>query len=339
MKIRNRLADINALQVHVLQDYFRMTVDANFSKDEWKPLLLNKVKENKDSKYTTSYSGAWGKIYSEGIENYSIDDMDTTIIDAILKGSTENPFFVCRIGYAYSHIHEINKNRNTLAHLAENETETKILQLANESLDNLNGLVSEVANAENCSVPKEVRDLYARKYRSEIKALRLQFENDYVESIESILIERSIKQDIKTIKNSRNPQIMFLDFTGKYLKNLDKEGRYDYNLMNKFMLCAADEGIIWAYSWVGDWYFDGNSIEKNYVKASEYYEKGFDNLTSNHKLKLASIYRNNLSGSLHSNEEVISIIKSCENPRWEIYTYASEDGYEFYTMRRKMNKK
>lgn len=337
MKIRNRISDISTLQVNILQDYFRMTVAVNFVNDEWKLLFLEKVIEGEKSKYRTSYMGAWEKIQNGGIENYSIDDMDTTIIDAILKGSPENPFYVCRIGSAYDHIHKINSNRNTIAHLTGNESETKILLLSNDSLDNLSKLIAEVANAEKCTVPNESRDLYARKYRAEIKELNLNIEKDYEESIEMKLIEQSIKDNISLIKNSKNPEDKFVNITGQYMNTLNKRGHLDLDLLYRFMITAADEGILWAYSWAGDCYFYGDIRDKNYVKAAEYYKKGFDNITPEKKLKLASIYLNNLSGSYHTKEEAMSIIKSCERPQYEIVTYTSKDGYEFYTQKRKVN--
>ncbi len=74
--------------------------------------------------------------------------------------------------------------------------------------------------------------------------------------------------------------------------------------------------------------------EVDYIKAAEYYEKGFDQLVPQQKLNLASIYLNNLCGSSHTKEEGMTIRKSCESPRWEIITYTTKDGYEFYSLKR-----
>jgi|GEM_PF-4641948 len=94
-------------------------------------------------------------------------------------------------------------------------------------------------------------------------------------------------------------------------------------------------GIVWACSWIGDVYFEGLITDGDYIKASEYYEKGFSQLVPQQKLRLASIYLNDLCSSSHTKEEGMTIIKSCERPQWEIITYTSKEGYEFYSLKKK----
>jgi hypothetical protein len=56
MKIRNRLPDIKTLQVHILQDFFKMELAVNFSGDEWKAALLKKIQNGVNSNYSGSYT-------------------------------------------------------------------------------------------------------------------------------------------------------------------------------------------------------------------------------------------------------------------------------------------
>ena len=85
MKIRNRIGDIKILQAHILQDYFKMALAANFIDDTWKSIFHDEVQKGVKSDFSRSYVGAWEKMQLKGMDHYSIDDMDTTIITAILK--------------------------------------------------------------------------------------------------------------------------------------------------------------------------------------------------------------------------------------------------------------
>jgi len=99
MKIRNRIAEIKILQAHILQDYFRMALTANFNDDDtWKSILHEEVQSaaNAQDKNSQSYVGAWEKMQLIGMDHYSVDDMDTTIITAILKNSKNRYFSGCK---------------------------------------------------------------------------------------------------------------------------------------------------------------------------------------------------------------------------------------------------
>ena len=65
MKIRNRIAEIKILQAHILQDYFRMALTANFIDDDtWKSKFHDVVQSaaNAHAQYSPSYVGAWEKM-------------------------------------------------------------------------------------------------------------------------------------------------------------------------------------------------------------------------------------------------------------------------------------
>ncbi|MEI7847235.1 MAG: hypothetical protein WCK35_15655 [Chloroflexota bacterium] len=332
MKIRNRIADIKTLQAHILQDYFRMALAAN-SIDNWKSMFRDEVQKGVKSDFSR-YVGAWEKIKLKGMDHYSVDDMDLTIIAAILKGPKDGPFGCCKFNKINQYLDYLQEDRNFDAHTTGNETDPELLQWAYGSLHAISRFISAVAKARECKVSDDERNSYARKYQAEINTLRLQFENDYKEAFRAEEIEQSINRDIERIKISKDPLCTYVEIEGQYINKRDNEGNRDFILHNRFMQTAADAGIVWACSWIGDVYFEGLMTDVDYIKAAEYYEKGFSQLIPPQKLKLASIYLNDLCNSSHTKEEGMTIIKSCESPQWEIVTYTSKDGYEFYSLKR-----
>lgn len=336
MKIRNRKADIKTLQSHILQDYFRMALVANFVGDTWKSKFRNEVqKKILDPNYSSIYVGVWEKIQLKGMDHFSIDDMDTTIITAILRPYNFGPFHNCTTKKIDQCLDYLRDDRNIDAHTTGNETESELLQWAYGSLHNISKFIFAVAKEKDINVSDDERNSYARKYQAEIESLRLQLENDYKEAFEAEEIEKSINRNIKRIKTSNDPYRTFVEiYRQHYLNKRDSEDNIDFILFNRFMQTAANAEIVYAYPWIGDIYFDGLSTDVDYIKAAEYYEKGFNQLDPPHKLRLASIYLNNLCNSSHTKEEIMTIIKSCESPRWEVITYTTKDGYEFYSLKR-----
>lgn len=297
MKIRNRIAEIKILQAHILQDYFRMALTANFVDDTWKSIFRDEVQKavNACTHYSPSYIGAWEKMQLKGMDHYSIDDMDTTIITAILKGPQYGPFGYCKFKKINQYLDYLQEDRNIDAHTTGNETDSKLLQWAYGSLNDLSRFISAVAKAKECKVSDDERNSYARKYQAEIESLRLQLENDYKEAFEAEEIEQSINRNIERIKTSQDPFRTYVEIQGQYINKRDNEGKSDLILYKKFMHTAADEGIVWACPLIGDEYFEGLLTNVDYIKAAEYYEKGFSQLIPPQKLRLASIYLNNLS--------------------------------------------
>ena len=336
MKIRNRIADIKTLQAHILQDYFSFALEANFIGDLWKSKFRDEVQKavNAHAPYSQSYVGAWEKIQVKGMDHCSVDDMDTTIISAILKRPKDSPFGCCKFYKINQYLDFLQDDRNIDAHATGNETDSELLQWAYGSLQDISRFISAVAKAIDCKVSDNERNSYARKYQAEIESLRLQFENDYKEAFRAEEIEQTINRDIERIKTSKDPHSTYVEIEGQYIKKRDNEGNWDFTLHKKFMQTAADAGIVWACSFIGDVYFEGLMTDVDYSKAAEYYEKGFSQLVPPQKLRLASIYLNGLCSSSHTKEEGMTIIKSSESPRWEIITYTSKDGYEFYSLKR-----
>ena len=330
MQIRNRIADIKMMQAHILQDFFRMELAFNFSGDKWKTYFQKEVEAGVTSPYSRSYVGAWDKIQIKGLDNYSVDDMDTTIIIAILKGWGH--FKCCKFDKINQSLDNFQDDRNIDAHATGNETDSELLQWAYGTFHNISKFVSDVDKSSHAS--DENRHSFARKYQSDIKELRKHFEDDYKEVLRDEEIEQAIKRDIDRILTNNNPFEIYVDIEGRYLKTMDSTGRIDFNLNDRFLHAAADKGIVWACPLLGDKYFEGLMTAVNYKKAEEYYTKGLSTLIPAQKLKLASIYINNLGDPSHTKEEGMILLKSCESSRWNIVSRTTKEGYEFYSIQR-----
>lgn len=117
-QLKQYLNDADELLIGVLQDYFRMELEVHYPDNTWKEPFERQVNEGYYSDYSNSYSGAWEKIQDKGIDNYGIEDMDVTIIVAILKA--RGPFDNCCEKKVSKKLDGIRNSRNEITHFATN---------------------------------------------------------------------------------------------------------------------------------------------------------------------------------------------------------------------------
>ena len=189
MSIRERIADIKILQVHILQDYFSMVLTANFPDNSWKPLFSDEVQIGVKAHFRHNYFAAWNQLQLIGLENYTVCHMDTTIITAILGGPINGSFGCCKFNNINHFLDLIRDDRNREAHTTGNESDTKLVQWAYVSLHHLSSFITAVAKSRVRNVSDDVRNAYARRHQAEIDALSLKIENDYREVLKTREIE------------------------------------------------------------------------------------------------------------------------------------------------------
>ena len=79
MEVRNRMADVVKLRCNACQDFLKMVIQPN-----WQAELYAIAKNAIDSnKFADNYIAAYEKMRDVGIENYSVDDMDVSILSLI----------------------------------------------------------------------------------------------------------------------------------------------------------------------------------------------------------------------------------------------------------------
>jgi len=200
MSIRERIADIKILQVHILQDYFSMVLTANFPDNSWKPLFSDEVQIGVKAHFRHNYFAAWNQLQLIGLENYTVCHMDTTIITAILGGPINGSFGCCKFNNINHFLDLIRDDRNREAHTTGNESDTKLVQWAYVSLHHLSSFITAVAKSRVRNVSDDVRNAYARRHQAEIDALSLKIENDYREVLKTREIEELRIREIEELR-------------------------------------------------------------------------------------------------------------------------------------------
>lgn len=120
MKIRNRLQDIRDAQTQVLQDFFELEVVPYFPNNQWISELYTIVQNDQSS---SSYAGTWSKFRRSGVQGFSVKDMDTTIIIAVLgwKNNLTNKVNFNQFKHIQKRFSTITDDRNFNAHMNSNE--------------------------------------------------------------------------------------------------------------------------------------------------------------------------------------------------------------------------
>ena len=72
----------------------------------------------------------------------------------------------------------------------------------------------------------------------------------------------------------KNEVMAELEWSDKALECMEKE---NYAQAKEYLEKALEEGEIEAYCDLGNLYFEGNGVEKNYKRAFDYYQKGLGN--------------------------------------------------------------
>ncbi len=83
MVVRNRMADVVKLRCNACQDFLRMIL-----KGGWQQSLYNKAQYevSNETKFKDKYIATYEKMRDTGIDSYSVDDMDVTLISELVIG-------------------------------------------------------------------------------------------------------------------------------------------------------------------------------------------------------------------------------------------------------------
>lgn len=286
MKIRNRISDIKDLQTRVLQEYFRLQLSLNYVGNTWKEEFNKEIERGKNNeKYASQYVGCHEILLQKGLDKFSVKDMDTTIITAVLKWGVFSNFIN---GNMRRHLFNLQSDRNYESHLNGNETEHELMGWAKAALYNVKEFVKAVRKAPNVSLENFRK--YYMEFDEEIENISECIISDYKESILEEAIDEEMNNNIDDILRDEDPHKRYNQIYGNYLRFSNMERT------NKFLKKAAEEAIIWSMPELAERHCSGyGSIRKDYNLAAYYFEEAFDILTPQQKLMLASIYLNELT--------------------------------------------
>lgn len=329
MKIRNRLQDIRDAQTQVLQDFFELEVVPHFPNNQWISELYSIVQNDQSS---SSYAGTWSKFRRCGIQGFAVKDMDTTIIIAVLgwRNNLTNKLNFGQFKHIQKRFSTITDDRNFNAHMNSNETPSELFLWACGTINNIRMFLKAVCD--HSTAPMQSIQAYYQKHNAVLNKLVKDLEADYTEERKEQDIEIRIQREIAEIQKSSDPQKTYFTIIEQYYREQDLE------LDRRFMLCATEAGISYTSPFVGDLYFDGLTVEKDYVKAAACYEQGFQHLNPHQIVRLGSIYVNQIS-TKRSREEGQNMINTCKPIRGtELCTYTTDEGYVFYGFRKQQPK-
>lgn len=221
MDIRNRMADVDSLRCHACQDLLKMILQ---SKPGWQEKLLEETGEK--------YLAANEEMEIHGIESFSVDKMDISIIFEILKrrriASVESSTFFA--------LQQLKDDRNHYqGHPSFNEETDELYLRALLSLLNIKKLVYTVAEDEN-TLDKDERLAYKRKNICEAERLMALIDDERITFVQQ---RKAVMRDIEHIKESEDSNT-WIDIYGSYLK------RWQIDRMDKYFMfisLASDAGI------------------------------------------------------------------------------------------------
>ena len=253
MDARNRMADVSKLRCNVCQDFLRMVAQPN-----WQQQLYAKAKYEVEAstRFRDKYITVYERMRDIGVEQYSIDDMDVSLIVEVLYGLS-NVFPADR-----NTIHSINKvkaDRNAKGHSCENEDPEELYLQGLLDLVNLRRFVVDVDKYE-VSIADEDRLGFRRKYIPLIDKLKETLDD---ERIESLQVAKQIERDIGAILQSENPDTTWLQVWELYM-NRDWKLEKNPQGFTNFIVKASDAGIKQAHSGAMDYFL---LIQKDYAEA------------------------------------------------------------------------
>lgn len=329
MRIRNRLQDIRDAQTRVLQDFFELEIVQYFPNNQWVSELYAIVKNDQSS---ASYAGTWSKFRRSGTQGFTLKDLDTTIIVAVLSWKNN---ITARVDFdQFRHIQKrfsvLTDDRNFNAHMTSSETPSQLFQWACGTINNIRMFLKVVCDHSTADI-QDIQAFY-QKHNVVLEKLAKELESDYAEESKEQEIEMRIQREISEIQKSPDPQKTYFAITEKYHRE------QDYELDRRFMFCATEAGIPYTSPFVGDLYFEGLTVEKDYEKAATCYEQGFQHLNPHQIVRLGSIYINQIS-TKRSQEEGRQMVDTCKPIRGtELCTYTTDEGFVFYGFRRQQAK-
>ena len=303
------MEDINTLICKACQDFLSLIIKQN-----WQEKLFNTAKSEISKKSAgkknnaEKYEEAYEKMKDlNAVTDYSISDMDVTIINAIVKYGVVSDI-VPRVERGTKNaLSTIAKDKNKTSHSGKNEDSITLYRRAFNFLEHLRLFVQTVEKFERTNITDEDRTSYRKKYIPQIDNLLETLDEERIESIQQ---KKKREKDIKLILESAVPNHTWLEVLETYMSEwrLHK----DDTQYVAFVTEAAAAGIAQAYFSAVDYYY---LIAKDYDMAEKYLSylyqtKKYKENNRQYMLWLANIYLNNWSKQTGDDEAIINTLIS-----------------------------
>ncbi len=248
MDARNRIADVTSLRCHLCQDFLKLVIS-----DGWQRYLYTRA-ENEvttNGRYKGNYKAAYEKMRDVGVENYSVDDMDVTIISVVVQ--------YCKAIAPVQRetrdaLRKITEDRNLNDHSDENEEPDELYLQGLLSLCNLREFVRTFDQYET-TVDDKLRLEYRQKYTKEIESLKELLDD---ERISLIKWKKDIEKDIQSILDSNDQLNSWVTvqqhYSNRYWRANQLPDTYAPEKYFYFVVRASDAGISFAHGDAANYY-------------------------------------------------------------------------------------
>lgn len=232
MNVRNRMADITKLRCNAYQDFLKL-----ISPSDWKNRFYLKVKDSVESKSPTKnkYLNAYEKIRDYGLDSYTIDDMDVTLISALLLD--KHSIFSIK-NETRSAIKKLVEDRNSISHLDENESDDELYLIGLLSLCNMKNFI-QIVDRHETNILDSQRLNYRQKYVPMIEQLKSILDDERMELLRP---QKSINADIRKVLHSNNPSDTWWKLEELYRNRYWKLER-NPEIFYSFIVKSSDAGI------------------------------------------------------------------------------------------------
>lgn len=238
MNIQNRMDDVVRLRCHVCQEFMKMIAQPGWQRELY-ALAETAIKYNLSFK--EKYLPAYKKMRMDGIDEYTVDDMDVTIITAIVIYSNNSKIISIPCKDTKDALQRIAYDRNITGHSNANEDAVDLYLRALLSLGTIKSFV-EIVDLKELSIDNAIRQKYLKDNTLKINTLTKTIDE---ERIALIQIRKEIDCDIQRIKESEDPEKIWLEIYEAYDKRRRIEG--NRHRMDEFIYRASDAGIIFAH--------------------------------------------------------------------------------------------
>ena len=340
--IINKEAELTA---DVFRNYLQIKLQNKYPGTSWKGPLFARFKQKQYSNYGDTYKKALSRIEELGEENYSLNNMDITLLSAVLCFDLENALGLPVKAGILSAIKRLRDDKNDMASHREmgedepiydklyfaivwhkdikrflNEIEREMERGANKSEETtllLNALFNRAKE-----IDELIRAHFSTPENSEV-----------VDHALMLLLQKDVNQVLDASDCPSKQRHLYLRFLDKY-----KYVNFGPNLSFLFWKMLADGGYLdaalsTARSYYDGYYRSGSSVP-DYESASYYFQlAGEERLMIYDKCMLASIYINEASAH-HTKKEGEVLLDECRTflsgQGRAVLSHVDENGFTHY---------
>ena len=241
----------------------------------------------------------------EGTSNYSVDDMDVTLITELVVARFVGIESVEKV--TRNALIELRDNRNLTNHSSENEEADELYLRGLLALSNLRDFVRIVDKFET-AIDDNKRLAYRQKYIPKIEELKDLLDEERIDLVQK---EKSMRKDIQRVLDSDDPLKTWVEVSELYMNRYYKLEK-NYEGVNEFMVRASDAGVVFAHLHAAQYFM---IYEKDYKEAESrlfmLYDSGAG-FTVSYAHEMLEIINDYILKGNHITEGMQKIIKGLE---------------------------